>query len=82
MQQDVVVTTEGGWLTITINGLTHLRIEQGQIVGYQSWLDGWFKRRYYVEYYLKDGKPILTEYAERGLWKQILKQLITKQIKP
>lgn len=56
---------------IHINGLLHQSIRLKDIVGIQSFIVG---TRYFIEYTTKYG-VIESDYDNRGMWEEILKQL-------
>ena len=68
----VKVKTNFYSLTITINNLTHLKININQLYGYQSWVDR--ENKCIIQYYCKNGN-IKCEYQDMKLWKDILKKL-------
>lgn len=56
--------------SIYINGILHLNLRIDNYVALQSWFE--IDELYMIEITLKEGKPILCEYASEELWKKIL----------
>lgn len=54
---------------IFIDNILHLRIKREEIETIQSWTNG---NIYYIQYSLKSGKDIITEYSSKECWKFIL----------
>lgn len=59
-------------IRIFCNDLLHLHIRRNEFMGLQSWKDG---DKYSIEYTLRDGKSILSEYALKESWESILRSL-------
>lgn len=62
-------------LRIYINDLLHLEIRMQNHDGIQSWYEGSKRKLYFIEFYRKEGEPILLGYDEVNTWKEILKQI-------
>lgn len=60
-------------IRIYINDALHLLIKLENLIGIQSWINR--KNNYSIEYSMKDGAEILSEYDDLDLWKSILEQL-------
>lgn len=60
-------------LKIYLDGILHLYIKE-KVLGIQSWIMDSEIRLYKIEYYLKDNS-VTTEYVDKKLWVDILKQL-------
>ena len=60
-------------LRIYINGILHLEIRMNNHDGVQSWYEGSKKKMYFIEFYRKEGGPILMGYDEFEIWETILK---------
>jgi hypothetical protein len=58
---------------IYIDDLLHLEIRMANHDGMQSWLDGSKTHMYFIQFYRKQGSPILLEYDNIEIWKAILK---------
>lgn len=72
---EVLVTRDAFSIRIYIGGLLHLELRAKNHDGLQSWLDGTKKCLYYIEFYRKKGRPILLEYENYGVWKDILTKI-------
>lgn len=60
-------------LKIYIEGLLHLELRMDNHDGIQSWLEGSCKSKIYkIEFYRKESDPIVTEYDDIKIWKDIL----------
>lgn len=63
-------------LKIYINGTLHLELLTENHDGMQSWYEGSAKnKKYFIEYYRKEGEAILTGYDVKETWEAILKIL-------
>lgn len=60
-------------LRIYINDILHVEIRMENHDGVQSWYEGSRKRMYFIEFYRKEGDPILLGYDEVENWKAVLK---------
>lgn len=58
---------------IYINDLLHVEIRMENYDAVQSWYEGSKKRMYFIEFYRKEGEPILLGYDEAETWTEILK---------
>lgn len=57
-------------LRVYINDILHVCIPRPLFGAFQSWRDG--PNHFSIEYYLKDGTKLLTEYDDPEKWKAIL----------
>ena len=73
MANDIEIKRDFQSLKIYINGLLHLEIRMNNHDGVQSWYEGSKKKMYFIEFYRKEGNPILLAYDEYENWKTILK---------
>lgn len=71
----VKITNDLHTLKIYITDLLHFSLTLSEYVGMQSWMTGSKKKRYYIEFYLKEGESITLEYEKFELWKSILEEL-------
>lgn len=79
----VKVTSDrkGPWLNILLNGHVHLAVYRPSLLKVQSWANHhpkwmfWKSSRYYIETTHKQGVQDISDYADRWLWIQILKEL-------
>jgi hypothetical protein len=69
-----------GIVKIYINDLIHITFRVSDLVGIQSWLDGSENVKYTIEYTLKGGVVILSEYFVREKWIKILQLLDTVKL--
>ena len=60
-------------LRIYINDILHLEIRMNNHDGVQSWCEGTKKKMYFIEFYRKQGTPVLMGYENFEDWKTILK---------
>lgn len=56
-----------------IDGLIHLSFKQGDLIGFQSWMNA--TNWYSIEYTFKNGSTIISDYTSCDLWKEILIKL-------
>lgn len=62
-------------LKIYINGILHIHLNMENHDGLQSWYEGSGHRNYFIEFYRKEGEPILTGYDLKENWVEILNLL-------
>jgi len=60
-------------LRIYINDSLHLELRMENHDGVQSWYEGDRYRNYFIEFYRKEGEPILLGYDDVDNWKEVLK---------
>lgn len=58
-------------IKIYINDTLHLFIRADQLLGIQSWIEGYDKQKYYIEFVMKNG-TVSTTYDDIDKWKSIL----------
>ena len=75
------ITAYRDWqcLRLYINDLLHLELRMENHDGMQSWYEGSFNSTYCIEFYRKEGNPILLQYDEKETWKTIL-QILNEKI--
>jgi hypothetical protein len=71
----IKITNDLHNLKIYISDLLHFSLLLSEYIGMQSWIAGTKKKRYYIEFYLKEGESITLEYEKQELWKSILVEL-------
>lgn len=71
----IKITNDLHSLKIYINDLLHFSLLIENYIAIQSWIAGTKKKRYYIEFYLKEGESITLEYEKFELWKSILEEL-------
>ena len=69
------IKIKDGCVKIYVNGLIHVCMKHDEIVGFESWIMGNDENNFVIEYYLKSGVEIHTNYSERHRWIAILKLL-------
>lgn len=67
------------YLKIYINNVLHFQLLLENHDGVQSWLLGENVKTFFIEFYRKEGEPILLEYDSYDIWIEIL-NLIDKNI--
>lgn len=79
----VKVTSErkGPWLNILFNNTVHLAVDRDKLLKVQSWANHnpkWMfwkeKSRYYIETVHINGVKDLSDYSDRFLWVQVLRE--------
>ncbi len=65
-------------LRIYINDLLHVDVKMENYIAFQSWFEGSQNKLYFIEFYFKEGEPLLLGYDERSTWESILKILDEK----
>lgn len=61
------------YFRIYIDDLLHLQFIKEEYIGHQSWKEN--STKFCIEYYLKNGNTILSEYTSIEKWKNIIKIL-------
>lgn len=56
---------------IYIDGIIHLCIKFETLIGFESWYEG--ECEWFIEFYFKEGEPILCGYQSKETWIEILK---------
>ncbi len=72
----VVVQLNHYDLRVMIDGLVHVYIPRKQFNGFHSWADD--SAMWVIEYRLKNGDRIKTEFDSKEKWQKILKELNDK----
>lgn len=70
---DVGVVLGGDALRVRINGILHLSVSREYLVAVQSWESGIPGTSWVIEFTLKDGAVVKSEYSRRDIWEAILK---------
>lgn len=73
MPNKIIATRDYFSLRIYINDLLHFEVQMENHDGVQSWYEGTKKRMYYIEFYRKQGEPIMLAYDDVKNWEIILK---------
>lgn len=61
---------------LTINNIIHLSLKLKGYIGLQTWIDTREKNnKYCIEIYYIKSKPILLEYVNEDLWKDIINHI-------
>ena len=60
---------------VYIDGLLHMCVPTQEFAGLKTWVDGDDNCTYFIEFNLKSGGLLTTEYESKELWVEILKQL-------
>jgi hypothetical protein len=60
-------------VTLSFNGITHLRVKRSAFVAFQTWIEG--EGHYRIEIVLTGGSAIRTEYDTRDKWVWVIEQL-------
>lgn len=58
-------------LRILFGNVVHLRLNAQNLLGYQSWREGYGNKKFVIEYTLVGGQ-IICEYDTEDKWKEIL----------
>lgn len=81
MENKITCVRDHYHIKIYIDNVVHLHLDYENHDGFQSWFDGNGKDKqkvYSIEFYRKQGEPILTQYDSRKIWEDILKVLDKK----
>ncbi len=70
---------EGRYLKIYFGDVLHLLLKTDEFVGLQSWVTGYKKQSYYIEFTTKT-TTILTGYDKKAKWEKVLKLLDENEI--
>lgn len=62
---------------IYINDLLHVRFNRKNYIGLQSWIDGDSQKKYSIEFHFT-GHSFYTDYDNKEIWSEILKELDEK----
>lgn len=74
---NIAVIRKKGYVKIYIDNLLHVSILSGDIIGFQSYLEG---HTHCIKYYLRNDTKILCEYEDRKLWEAILNEIDKQNI--
>lgn len=79
MKPEITAIRHLNSLRIYIDNILHLELPIDNHDGVQSWLVGTNNPYYCIEFYRKQGEPILLEYEDKDIWVRIL-DLIDKKL--
>lgn len=58
---------------VYLNNTLHLFIRQKELNAFESWIET--ENKYVIQFNFKSGKVMLSEYDNKHIWEQILKEL-------
>lgn len=68
-----------GQVKVLIHGLPHIVLRQSELVGFHSWIDGYEKEQYFIEFVMKTIE-LTVEYDRKEIWEEVLRLLNSKNL--